>query len=56
MSLATSSGVQNFGMLDQTAIVFEEGSVVKAVADTLVQNELHVDVLALDHAAVLDDL
>ena len=33
--------------------MLEEGGVVEAVADALVQDEFHIDVLALDDASIL---
>ena len=45
--------VQQFGMTHQAAEILEEGCVVITVHDTLVQHELHIDVLLLGNGAVV---
>ena len=48
--------IEDFGIAHQTAVIFEEGCIVVAVYDPLVQYELHIQIFPLYHTAVLLNL
>ena len=45
--------IQHLRMGQQAAVVLKESCLVEAVYDTLVQHELHINILALNNGAVL---